>query len=146
MSQPAQQDRSRPDALRASDADRERTAQALRHHAGVGRLEVAELEERLGAAYAATTFGDLRALTRDLPGTADPARAERPAPSPPRRRVLEPHVAVWLACSVLFVVIWAATGTGYFWPVWPILGWGLGVLGPAHRGSCGARRRTAHPR
>src|SRR5207244_8137411 len=23
--------------------------------------------------------------------------------------------------------IWAATGGGYFWPIWPILGWGIAV-------------------
>jgi len=26
-----------------------------------------------------------------------------------------------------FVLIWALTGGGYFWPVWPALGWGIGV-------------------
>jgi hypothetical protein len=44
-----------------------------------------------------------------------------------------------VATAVLLVAIWALTGMGYFWPVWPILGWGVFVLGPV-----GARcsRRT----
>ena len=24
--------------------------------------------------------------------------------------------------------IWAVTGAGYFWPVWVLLGWGVGVV------------------
>ena len=31
----------------------------------------------------------------------------------------------------LLVVIWALTGAGYFWPIWPMLGWGIGVLSHA---------------
>jgi hypothetical protein len=40
---------------------------------------------------------------------------------------------------VLLVAIWALTGAGYFWPVWPILGWGLCLAGPAC--GMGPRRR-----
>ncbi|TNY37161.1 DUF1707 SHOCT-like domain-containing protein [Thermomonospora catenispora] len=56
-----------PRDLRASDADRERVAQALREAAGDGRINLEELEERLTAAYSARTYGELEALTRDLP-------------------------------------------------------------------------------
>jgi eukaryotic-like serine/threonine-protein kinase len=51
--------------------------------------------------------------------------------------------------NVMLVGIWAASGAGYFWPIWPILGWGIGV------GSHGApllatrgapRRDRAEPR
>ena len=40
----------------------------------------------------------------------------------------------------MLIVIWAATGAGYFWPIWPILGWGLGLLGPCSLAP--HRRRT----
>jgi hypothetical protein len=33
------------------------------------------------------------------------------------------------------IVIWLATGAGYFWPIWPMLGWGIGVL--SHTRACG---------
>jgi DUF1707 SHOCT-like domain len=52
--------------LRASDAERERTADQLRHAAGEGRLTVEELDERLNAAYAARTRGELERLVADL--------------------------------------------------------------------------------
>lgn len=29
--------------------------------------------------------------------------------------------------SVVFIVIWAAQGRGFFWPVYPLLVWGLGL-------------------
>jgi hypothetical protein len=53
--------------LRASDADRERVAAILREAAGEGRIELHELDERLGAVYAARTYAELEPLTADLP-------------------------------------------------------------------------------
>ncbi|MFD6150415.1 DUF1707 domain-containing protein [Streptomyces sp. NPDC060243] len=65
--------------LRASDADRERVAERLREAVAEGRLDMEEFDVRLGAAYAARTYGDLVPLTRDLPeSTGDAA----PAPVP----------------------------------------------------------------
>jgi hypothetical protein len=58
--------------LRASDADREATADRLRQHHTDGRIDAEEFQERLDTCYAAKTVGELAALTRDLPG--DPAR------------------------------------------------------------------------
>jgi hypothetical protein len=52
--------------LRATDADRERVADRLRAAAADGQLSFDELEERLNAAYAARTGGDLVPLTADL--------------------------------------------------------------------------------
>lgn len=37
------------------------------------------------------------------------------------------HVAIYLIVNALLVVIWAVSGQGYFWPIWPILGWGIGL-------------------
>jgi hypothetical protein len=58
--------------LRATDADRERVAERLRAAAADGQLTFDELEERLNAAYAARTGGELVPLTSDLqePGAA----------------------------------------------------------------------------
>ena len=64
--------------LRASDADRERVAEALRRHHLDGRLDTEELQERLGRAYAARTAGDLDPLLADLPGD-ERVRAPRPS-------------------------------------------------------------------
>lgn len=49
------------------------------------------------------------------------------------RRGFWTHVAIYVAVNALLVVVWAMTGAGYFWPIWPILGWGLGVALSAAR-------------
>lgn len=38
------------------------------------------------------------------------------------------HLAVYLAVNTLLVVIWALTASEYFWPLWPILGWGIAIV------------------
>jgi hypothetical protein len=43
------------------------------------------------------------------------------------KREFRNHVAVYLIVNAMLVVIWALSGQGYFWPVWPILGWGVGL-------------------
>jgi hypothetical protein len=53
--------------LRASNAEREKTVEALQHAVGEGRLTMAEFEERAAAAYAAKTRAELNVLTADLP-------------------------------------------------------------------------------
>ncbi len=54
-------------AVRASDAEREQTVALLQRGFADGRLDLAELEGRVGAAYAARTRAQLRDLTVDLP-------------------------------------------------------------------------------
>ena len=72
------------DPIRASDADREVVVDTLREAFTAGRLTLDEFDERMTAAYAARTWGDLRQLTTDLPsqpllGTDVPVRDLSPA-------------------------------------------------------------------
>jgi Domain of unknown function (DUF1707) len=55
------------DLIRASDVDREAVVTTLREAYTVGRLTLDEFDERMAASYAGRTWGDLRALTADLP-------------------------------------------------------------------------------
>jgi hypothetical protein len=64
--------RSGSDDLRASDSDRDRTAEVLRNAAGEGRLTLSELEERLEQTYAAKTYAELALVTSDLPMEQEP--------------------------------------------------------------------------
>lgn len=52
---------------RAGDAEREQVAEKLRVAAGEGRIDFAELDERLERAYRAKTYSELDALLADLP-------------------------------------------------------------------------------
>jgi DUF1707 SHOCT-like domain len=131
-----------PDRIRASTADRERVARLLHDAFAEGRLDVAELDERLAAAYAAKTIGELRPLTADLPAgnpgvTPFPsARAHRPAgetpapygaPAPAARwPARDPALRGWLSVIAVNIGIWAVISitTGhviYFWPVWLLI-------------------------
>ena len=67
-------------ALRASDADRERVAEALRRHHVDGRLDTDELQERLGRCYAARTTAELAPLLADLPADERSRASRRSAP------------------------------------------------------------------
>lgn len=118
--------------LRASDAERESAVTRLRAAAAEGRLDADELEQRVGAALAARTGSELDRLLTDLPAPAD---------RPPSRRSnfrLGPEVRTFLVAHAVMIAIWALTGFGYFWVIWPLVGWGAAlVLG--RRGRCRSR-------
>ena len=60
------------DALRASDADRDRIADILRDALAEGRLDAEEHSDRIDAVYRAKTLGELEPIVRDLPAGARP--------------------------------------------------------------------------
>ena len=123
--------RSHEPGFRASDADRERVAELLRDHYGAGRLSEEELSERVEAAYASGTTAELEVLTADLPSPPDSGR--RPRRGPLDNTGFRIHFTVYLVVNVMLIGIWAASGAGYFWPVWPALGWGIAlVTGKGH--------------
>jgi hypothetical protein len=41
------------------------------------------------------------------------------------------HLLVYILVNTLLVVVWAASTADYFWPVWPMLGWGIGLVAHA---------------
>jgi hypothetical protein len=63
---PAQQARIDP-SMRAASADRERAVDVLKAGFAEGRLTQDEYNDRMARAYAARTYGELAALTADLP-------------------------------------------------------------------------------
>jgi DUF1707 SHOCT-like domain len=75
-----------PANLRASHEDREQVIEALRVAAGDGRLTADELDQRLEVALTARTYGELTALTADLPAQAQPAGAMA-APAVPAKEI-----------------------------------------------------------
>jgi Domain of unknown function (DUF1707)/2TM domain len=114
--------------LRVGDAERGQVIDQLADHHAAGRLTLAEFEERMGSAWTARTGAELELLVRDLPTLPRPARpARRPLPGP--LRGLDSPTRTYLAVIALLWVIWLVTGAGYPWPVWPMLGWGVGVAG-----------------
>ena len=69
--------------MRASDADRDRVADALREAYAEGRLDVDEHNERIDLAYKAKTLGELSPLLSDLPQRHTGTIANPASPVPP---------------------------------------------------------------
>ena len=70
-------------AMRAASADRERAVDVMKAGFAEGRLTQDEYNERISRAYAARTYGELAALTADLPAGPLPAMYPMPMYQPP---------------------------------------------------------------
>ena len=45
-----------------------------------------------------------------------------------KRRDFAAHLIVYVMVNTFIVVIWAVTSDGFFWPIFPMAGWGIGVV------------------
>jgi hypothetical protein len=160
--------------LRAADTDREAVAATLGTHMAAGRLTLAEYDERVAQAYAAKTYGELAALTADLPAPAPAvprpaapaggaAASPRPVPHgcgpvhghhPPQPwawhgQSNEHSWRAWLSTSatvlaIYFAIAIASWDLHYFWPIWVIGPWGAALLASRFTGR-GAETRDERP-
>ena len=134
--------------IRASDADRDRTAALLREHHAAGRLTVEEFNERLDKAYAAKTMGELDQLLADLPGID---LYQLPDASLDRRRghttfglpwLLAPRAGSgispawraawgsWVTVSLVAFLAWLLSGhPGNLWFLWVAGPYGIVLFG-----------------
>lgn len=44
------------------------------------------------------------------------------------RRDFSSHLVAYVVVNAFLIGIWAITGAGYFWPVWILGGWGIGLV------------------
>ncbi|HEU5084970.1 MAG TPA: DUF1707 domain-containing protein [Acidimicrobiales bacterium] len=116
--------------IRATDTDRERAIARLRTAAGEGAIDLDELEQRIVAAYDARNLAELAVVTADLPATIVPPGTKPPAHRHPL--VLEDdefrgHLTTYALVIGMLWVIWLLAGAGHPWPLYPALGWGIGL-------------------
>ena len=124
-------------SIRAGDQDRERTANQLGQALAQGYLAFEEYENRLQTTFTAHTTAELRQLVADLP--LGHLRRNDPQRQAARRRAarlgVRIHLGAYLAMVVIVLTVWLAVGLTagewYFWPIWPILGAGIGVASHA---------------
>lgn len=45
-----------------------------------------------------------------------------------RRNEFWQNATSYAVVNGFLVLLWFFTGAGYFWPIWPILGWGVGLV------------------
>jgi hypothetical protein len=133
------------DEMRAGDSDRQAVADQLKTALDEGRLDLSEYDERLQKTYGAKTFGDLKGLLKDLPGTVPvqhsqvkpasspsaPAAQPHPHPHPGFGQVARwtgPYGGVFLVCTAIWLVTSLSAGhLTYFWPVWMLFPIVLGI-------------------
>ena len=75
----------------------------------------------------AALAGDARAMTEPMAAQRSPEWEDA------RKRVVarwefRSHLVVYVVVNAFLVMIWAITGAGYFWPVWILGGWGIGLV------------------
>lgn len=134
--------------IRAGHVDREDVVGRLNEAFGEGRLDLVELEDRVGAAYAARYLSDLSPLTADLPprpsgvSAAPTARSVRPrtgvAVGPLGVAELDRdddrlRFAAWLSVSLICLTVWVVTVVAsghwnYPWWIWVAGPWGVSIL------------------
>ncbi|QQR99618.1 MAG: 2TM domain-containing protein [Austwickia sp.] len=62
-----------------------------------------------------------------LPAAAEADLRRRAAKRIKRKRELRQHLTSYAIVIGALWIIWALTSRGYPWPVWPMLGWGIGL-------------------
>ncbi len=122
---------------RVGDHDRAATADVLSQAFAQGYFDLAEYETRVQAAFAAQTAEELRHIVADLPVAhlrrTDPRRIA--ARKNAARASVRLHLGAYAAMVAIVLTVWLAValtaGAWYFWPIWPILGGAIGVVGHA---------------
>jgi hypothetical protein len=107
----------------ASDAERERCSRLLHGAYADGRLELDELERRLGRIEQARSSTELAVLTRGVPKR----RAQRAAAVVDRfdRTALKAHATSVVVLNGTLVGVWEIAGAGAFWPAIALVPSGL---------------------
>lgn len=137
--------------VRVSDEERQSIIDLLREQTSVGRLTLAEFEERLDEVYRARTAEDLRLVLRELPVEPDPGTtAAAPDASTSelelRRRYrqrIRNDLAGFAVPNFVCNFIWFMGGADYWWPGWVLMGTGVGIVGTLVKGFDPDKERLA---
>lgn len=141
---------SKRDALRASDADRDRVVERLHRAATEGRIASEELEQRVTTALKALTYGELEGTVADLPDARRPAlaRSRRSAGSWTLSVVRANPLLLLLAIPALAVVTAMLLAATIVWMVLMVVVMVIGHRGglPGPPWAYAARRGLRAPR
>ena len=61
-------------------------------------------------------------------GATDHEIRDRAVESLKAKRALRTQIGMWVIISALLIGVWAVTGANFFWPVFPIGGWAIGLV------------------
>jgi vacuolar-type H+-ATPase subunit I/STV1 len=48
-----------------------------------------------------------------------------------RKAEFRTHLMIYVLVNGMIILIWAMLGGGFFWPVFPLAGWGIGLVAHA---------------
>jgi 2TM domain len=65
---------------------------------------------------------------QDVQETSEEGRRERAIARLKKKSEFRADLLAYVLVNAFLVAIWAVTGAHFFWPVFPILGWGIGVV------------------
>lgn len=133
----------KPSAVRATDREREDTAEVLHAAFAVGCIDGDELVERAARACTAVTIDDLYRLIRDLPSQPKPGPRGRPSERA-ARRALGWEYSLMLALAGAWLILLALNSVAAvpFVLLWLVVLRALGQLPRlAARPALGSRKR-----
>jgi hypothetical protein len=118
--------------LRAADRDRDVVSDVLATAYAEGRLSHEELEERNAVVARSRTLGELPAIIADLVSTTpvwSPTPQEFRAEAERRYRLQRQQALyAFLTPTLICWAIWGATGGGFMWPLFVMLGTSLRLV------------------
>lgn len=63
----------------------------------------------------------------ELPERGDHSIRDRALERIEKKQEFHAHLLSYVLVNAMLIGIWAVTGAGFFWPVFPLLGWGIGI-------------------
>jgi hypothetical protein len=72
------------------------------------------------------TWDETRSETRDESAPVD--LRGRAVLSLRKKQEFRTHLFVYVVVNAALIVMWAVTGAHFFWPIFPLLGWGIGLI------------------
>lgn len=74
---------------------------------------------------------DPRPVDPTVDRSGDPALRDLAVDRLKKKAEFRMHVLIYALVNGMIVLIWAMTGAGFFWPVFPLAGWGIGLVAHA---------------
>ena len=60
--------------------------------------------------------------------TSEEERRERAIAQLKKKSDFRAHLLAYVLVNTFLVAMWALTGANFFWPAFPLLGWGIGLV------------------
>jgi hypothetical protein len=63
----------------------------------------------------------------ELPERSDHSIRDRALERIEKKQEFHANLLAYVLVNAMLIGIWAVTGAGFFWPIFPLLGWGIGI-------------------